>query len=75
MKNLKPRATIDELAARLLRPGTAARWNPTLMDYKIPGVLDTPHDIVAMIVEDPEPTGPFGAKGVGEPAPVSASCQ
>ena len=28
-----PRATIDELAARLLRPGTAARWNPTLMDY------------------------------------------
>ena len=28
-----PRATIDELAARLLRPGTAARWNPALMDY------------------------------------------
>lgn len=28
-----PRATIDDLAARLLRPGTAARWNPTLMDY------------------------------------------
>jgi A/G-specific adenine glycosylase len=28
-----PRALIDELAARLLRPGTAARWNPTLMDY------------------------------------------
>lgn len=28
-----PRAVIDELAERLLRPGTAARWNPTLMDY------------------------------------------
>ncbi len=47
--------------------------NPTLMDYKIPGVLDSPHDIVAMIVEDPEPTGPFGAKGVGEPALVGVA--
>jgi A/G-specific adenine glycosylase len=28
-----PRATIDALAERLLRPGTASRWNPTLMDY------------------------------------------
>ena len=28
-----PRAVIDELAERMLRPGTAARWNPTLMDY------------------------------------------
>ena len=28
-----PRATIDALAERMLRPGSAARWNPTLMDY------------------------------------------
>ncbi len=28
-----PRATIDALAQLLLRPGTADRWNPTLMDY------------------------------------------
>lgn len=28
-----PRATIDALADQLMRPGTAARWNPTLMDY------------------------------------------
>jgi A/G-specific adenine glycosylase len=28
-----PRAAIDEMAARLLRPGTAAAWNPALMDY------------------------------------------
>ena len=28
-----PRATIDALAKHLLRPGTADRWNPTLMDY------------------------------------------
>ena len=45
----------------------------TLTVPKFPGVLDTPHDIVAMIVEDPEPTGPFGAKGVGEPALVGVA--
>jgi A/G-specific adenine glycosylase len=28
-----PRAAIDEAVQRLLRPGTAARWNPALMDY------------------------------------------
>ncbi len=28
-----PRAAIDAAAARLLRPGTAADWNPALMDY------------------------------------------
>jgi A/G-specific adenine glycosylase len=28
-----PRAAIDAAAERLLRPGTAARWNPALMDY------------------------------------------
>jgi aldehyde oxidoreductase len=35
--------------------------------YAVPTIWDVP-EIVAMIVEDPEPTGPFGAKGVGEPA-------
>jgi aldehyde oxidoreductase len=36
-------------------------------NYAIPTVWDMP-EISAIIVEDPEPTGPFGAKGVGEPA-------
>jgi CO/xanthine dehydrogenase Mo-binding subunit len=40
--------------------------NPTLMDYKVPTVLDAPHDIHSIIVESPEPDGPYGAKGVGE---------
>jgi aldehyde oxidoreductase len=38
-----------------------------LHDYLIPTVGDVP-PIVVHIVEDPEPLGPFGAKGVGEPA-------
>ena len=33
----------------------------------IANVGDVP-EIVTIIVEDPEPTGPWGAKGIGEPA-------
>jgi len=40
--------------------------NPSLMDYKAPGSLDSPYEISTIIVEDPQPEGPFGAKGVGE---------
>ena len=36
-------------------------------DYLIPTCGDIP-EIIPIIVESPEPTGPFGAKGVGEPA-------
>ena len=36
-------------------------------DYLIPTCADMP-EIVPIIVESPEPSGPFGAKGVGEPA-------
>lgn len=41
--------------------------NPSLMDYKIAGAPDVPLDIHPIIVESPEPDGPFGAKGIGEP--------
>jgi CO/xanthine dehydrogenase Mo-binding subunit len=39
--------------------------NPSLMDYKIPTSADTP-PIHSIVIEDPEPSGPFGAKGAGE---------
>jgi len=41
--------------------------NPQLVDYIIPTALDVP-EIVTSIVERPDPTGPFGAKGIGEPS-------
>jgi CO/xanthine dehydrogenase Mo-binding subunit len=40
--------------------------NPSFADYKVPGILDAPAAIVPIVLEDPDPTGPFGAKGVGE---------
>jgi len=43
--------------------------NPRLSDYVIPTALDMPK-IEAIIVDNYDPTGPFGAKGVGEPTLV-----
>jgi CO/xanthine dehydrogenase Mo-binding subunit len=40
-----------------------------LHDYLIPTIGDVP-EIECILVEDPEPLGPYGAKGVGEPALV-----
>jgi CO/xanthine dehydrogenase Mo-binding subunit len=44
-------------------PGQTA----SMKDYHIPTCADMP-EIVPIIIESPEPSGPFGAKGVGEPA-------
>lgn len=51
--------------------------NPNLTEYKMPTSLDVP-DIETVIVESHEPTGPYGAKSVGEigivpPAPALAN--
>ena len=40
-----------------------------LHDYLIPTFGDVP-DITCILIEDPEPLGPYGAKGIGEPALV-----
>jgi xanthine dehydrogenase molybdenum-binding subunit len=41
----------------------------TWMDYKVPTVFEVP-EVRVILVEEPDPTGPFGAKGVGEPGIV-----
>ncbi|RLC74024.1 MAG: hypothetical protein DRI61_17345, partial [Chloroflexi bacterium] len=37
-----------------------------LSEYAVPTVYDMPVEIVPIIVEVPDPAGPYGAKGVGE---------
>jgi len=44
----------------------------TYTTYRIPTVADVP-EIIPLIVEDPLPSGPFGAKGVGEPPTIAAA--
>jgi CO/xanthine dehydrogenase Mo-binding subunit len=43
--------------------------NASFTDYLIPTTLDMP-PVDAELIEDPEPTAPYGAKGVGEPPTV-----
>jgi len=43
--------------------------NPSFVDYKIPTFGDTP-EMKISIVEVPEPTGPWGARGIAEPCMV-----
>jgi CO/xanthine dehydrogenase Mo-binding subunit len=40
--------------------------NPNFSTYLIPGVYDIPKRIDSIIVEDPHPLGPFGARGMAE---------
>jgi CO/xanthine dehydrogenase Mo-binding subunit len=40
--------------------------NPSFVDYHIPTALDSP-PVKTLFIEEPEPLGPFGAKGVSEP--------
>ncbi|HEB32887.1 MAG TPA: xanthine dehydrogenase family protein molybdopterin-binding subunit [Spirochaetes bacterium] len=43
--------------------------NANMHDYKMPTIGDCPDEVLSMPVEtQPHPDGPFGAKGVGEPA-------
>src|SRR5207247_7559909 len=41
--------------------------NPSFTDYLIPTILDMP-PVISVLVEEPEPGVPFGAKGAGEPS-------
>jgi CO/xanthine dehydrogenase Mo-binding subunit len=47
--------------------------NASLAEYKIPGFLDLPDEIINEAVAAEQRTGPFGAKGVGETATFGLS--
>ena len=46
--------------------------NASFTDYLLPTFLDMP-DVVATLIEEPDPMAPLGAKGVGEPPCVSST--
>ena len=53
-----------------LRQGVIA--NASFTDYLIPTILDVP-PVESVLIEEPEPDVPFGAKGVGEPSTIVAT--
>jgi xanthine dehydrogenase D subunit len=46
--------------------------NASFTDYLIPTILDAP-DVEAVLIEEPEPGGPFGAKGFAELPAISST--
>lgn len=40
--------------------------NKSLLDYKVPSIEDIPNEEETIFVENADPDGPYGAKGVGE---------
>lgn len=62
------------LYEEILFDGNGKQINPNLTNYIMPTSLDMP-EIEVHIVDSYDPTGPFGAKGVGEPTSVpTAAC-
>jgi CO/xanthine dehydrogenase Mo-binding subunit len=57
------------LQEEMLFDAAGRQINPNLTNYIVPTALDMP-EIAVDIVESYDPTGPFGAKGVGEPSLV-----
>jgi xanthine dehydrogenase molybdenum-binding subunit len=53
--------------ALVIDPDTGTALTGSYMDYRLLTVADGPL-VEAIIVEHPDPTGPFGAKGAGEPS-------
>jgi CO/xanthine dehydrogenase Mo-binding subunit len=54
-------ATLENFAAQ-----DGCILTPTLSTYLIPTALDVPSSIESIIVENADPVGPWGARGVGE---------
>ncbi len=52
-----------------MNPKTGVVETGNYDSYKVPGTLDMP-DSTVLIVDKPDPKGPFGAKGVGKPGMV-----
>jgi xanthine dehydrogenase molybdenum-binding subunit len=56
----------------VIDPETGTLLNGTYMDYRLLTAADSP-PIEVLLVEEPDPTGPSGARGAGEPGIVVAA--
>jgi len=45
--------------------------NPAFVDYKIPTVKDIPRHTQQILLENPQPGGPYGARGIAEHPMIS----
>ena len=66
-------ASTEEVAQAQVFDANGRLLNPNFTDYKIPTTLDCPAEIIPIILETPQPDGPFGARGVGEHTMVACA--
>ncbi len=45
--------------------------NPSFVDYKIPTAKDLPREMLPILLENPQPDGPYGARGIAEHPMIS----
>ncbi|MEP7132581.1 MAG: molybdopterin cofactor-binding domain-containing protein [Acidobacteriota bacterium] len=58
-------AMMEDMAYRADVNGNVMHKAPSMLEYKSPTTLEMP-EMVTLLVEDPDPNGPFGAKEVGQ---------
>ena len=58
-------AMMEEMAYRSGVASNLVHKFPSMLEYKSPTTKET-SDVVTLLVEDPDPNGPFGAKEVGQ---------
>jgi CO/xanthine dehydrogenase Mo-binding subunit len=77
-KSIHPVAIEGQIQGALVMGVGTALWeemelekgrvkNPSFAEYKLPSALDAP-EMIPIIVEELHAQGPYGAKGLGEPA-------
>lgn len=74
---LNPRACLQQISGAMLQGTGPALMeemqiedgrllNASFLDYRLPSLADLPEETIPVIVEEPHPDGPYGAKGIGE---------
>ncbi len=82
-KVLNPKLCLGQVVGGVIQGLGSALWegfvfsedgrflNPAFVDYKIPTAKDIPHRTQQIFLENPQPGGPYGARGVAEHPMIS----
>ena len=82
-KVLNPKLCVGQVVGGVVQGLGSALWeefrfdkdgrflNPAFVDYKIPTAKDIPHRMQQILIENPQPGGPYGARGIAEHPMIS----
>jgi len=82
-KVLNPKLAVGQVVGGVIQGVGSALWegfrfdpdgrllNPSFVDYKIPTAKDLPRETKQIFLENPQPGGPYGARGIAEHPMIS----